>query len=103
MRLGRAQVARRPAAAASPAASAPVEKAALALALAASPLFPLAAFADDAVAEQATEVASKGATILGFTPLGLAFAVSPIFIYGAFFVYREKVNPRATVRCSYKT
>lgn len=99
--LGRVQVARRPTAAAGPAASAPVEKAALALALAVNPIFPLAALADDAVAEQVTEVASKGATILGFTPLGLALAASPIFLYGGFYLYREKVNPRATVRGSY--
>jgi hypothetical protein len=75
--------------------------AALALSLALAPLTPLAASADDAdpaaaVEQVAAAVASSGG-VFGLTPVGAGLAALPIISYSLFFVYREKINPRATV------
>jgi hypothetical protein len=67
--------------------------AAASLALAA----PLAAFADEAPAVEAAALDAAGDALV-LSPFGTAaIALSPVIAYGVFFLYREKVNPRATL------
>jgi hypothetical protein len=75
-------------------ASAPIAGlAAGALALAA----PLAAFADEAPALEAAAALDAAGDALVLSPSTAAIALSPVIAYGIFFLYREKVNPRATL------
>jgi hypothetical protein len=66
--------------------------AAASLALAA----PLAAFADEAPAVEAAALDAAGDALV-LSPSTAAIALSPVIAYGVFFLYREKVNPRATL------
>lgn len=53
----------------------------------------LPALAEDLSAQAAPAQAG----IFGFTPLGVAIGLGPAFVYSLFYLYREKVNPRAKV------
>jgi hypothetical protein len=42
-----------------------------------------------------TSAAPSAGAVLGFTPVGWAVAFSPLAFYSIFWIYREKINPRA--------
>ena len=73
--------------------SATLDKAYLALAASILPFTTLPALADEA-SPPAEAAVSSSPTVLGFTPLGLGLAFSPVIIYGLFWLYREKVRKR---------
>lgn len=88
----RAQLPTRPTAPSAPEPSAAVAAALLSLAA-------LPAVAEEFPDADASVNVAKAAapSIFGFTPLGLLISFSPVIVYGAFYLYREKINPRAKV------
>jgi hypothetical protein len=80
-----------PAAGPSPAAAV-ASTSALALAL----LHPALAVADEAAVVEATAAAGDPAATQA-SPLGYVVVFAPILLYGIFSLYRDKVNPRATI------
>lgn len=66
------------------------------LSLATLPTLPFAAMAEDTDAAAAVSSAvDAAATATGKDPLTYLFYVAPLLIYGTFYIYREKFNPRA--------
>ena len=82
----------------SPSAPTPAaDSVAFAVALLAATALPAVADEFETPASDAAAAASSAPGALGFTPLGLLLAFSPVVVYGMFYLYREKVNPRATI------
>lgn len=54
---------------------------------------------EGAVGEAAgsVDVMAQNSGILGYTNGGLVIAFSPLVIYGAFYLYRAQINPKAKV------
>jgi drug/metabolite transporter (DMT)-like permease len=50
-----------------------------------------------AVADEAVQPAADAATEAAIGPLGYAGTLLPVALYGTFYLYREKVNPRAKI------
>lgn len=72
------------------------KQASLALASVLLPLTPLTALADVSAESPVVETA-QAASELGANPAGFALAFAPLGVYSLFWLYREKVNPRAKI------